>query len=77
MLMAKILRNDYIQLTTTFMGDLPMGREKGLRNVPPETARNKSYLQLHAPPQTTIHSLFISSYGIHESFISQGIFYVH
>lgn len=74
MLMEQILRNDCVQLTTTLTGDLPTGRENSLRNVPPQTARNKSYLQLHAPPQTTIPSLCISSYGVHESFLFHKVF---
>ena len=72
--MEQILTNDCVQLTTTLVGDLPTGRENGLRNVPPQTAQNKSYLQLHAPAQTTIHSLYISSYGVHESFLFHKLF---
>lgn len=40
-----------------------------LQNMPPQTDQNKSYFQLHAPPQTTIHTKCISSYVVHESFL--------
>lgn len=59
---------DCVQLTATHLGDLPMRTENNLQNLPPQTDQNKSYFQLHASPQTTIHSQRNSSCAVHESF---------